>query len=116
MESTITDISLQKANKNRVNIFIDEEYTLSLSAETARELIIGQSLSSQDIKRLQAEDLKARTREFAINYLSYRPRSTAEIRNHLVKKGFLTEIIELVIAELTDSNLLNYLECAQYWV
>jgi regulatory protein len=116
MESTITDISPQKANKNRVNIFINEEYTLSLSAEAALDLIIGQSLSSQDIGRLQAKDLKARTREFAINYLSYRPRSTAELRKHMVKKGFLTETIELVIAELTESNLLNDLEFAQYWV
>jgi regulatory protein len=116
MESTITDISPQKANKNKVNIFIDEEYTLSLSAETARDLIIGQSLSSQEIKRLQANDLKVRTREFALNYLSYRPRSTAELRRRLVKKGFLIETIELVISELTDSNLLNDLEFAQYWI
>lgn len=116
MASTITDISPQKANKKRVNIFIDEEYTLSLSAEVARELVIGHSLSSQDIKQLQEKDLKVRTREFAINYLSYRPRSTAELRKHLLKKGFLTETIELVIAELTDSNLLNDLEFAQYWV
>jgi regulatory protein len=116
MESTITDISLQKANKKRVNIFINEEYTLSLSAEAARNLKIGQPLSSQEIERLQAKDVLARTREFAHNYLSYRPRSTAELRKRLVKKGFLTETIELVISELTDSNLLNDLEFAQYWV
>jgi regulatory protein len=116
MESTITDISPQKANKKRVNIFFNEEYTLSLSAEAARDLNIGQSLSSQDIERLQAEDLLPRTREFAHNYLRYRPRSTAELRKHLVKKGFLTETIELVISDLTDSNLLNDLEFAQYWV
>jgi regulatory protein len=116
MASNITDISLQKANKKRVNISIDEEFTLSLSAEVARGLAVGQSLSSQDVERLQTNDLKARIKEFAINYISYRPRSTAEVRKHLVKKGFAVEIIELVIAELTDSNLLNDLEFAQYWV
>lgn len=51
----------------------------------------------------------------AYYYLSYRPRSEAEIRQWLHKRGFTDEITEKAIAKLKQQNLSDDLAFAQFW-
>ena len=52
----ITSITSQKRNKERVNIFVDGEYALSLSRILAVGLQIGQTLDDAAILRLTSAD------------------------------------------------------------
>ena len=51
----------------------------------------------------------------AYYYLSYRPRSEAEIRQWLHKRGFTSEVAEKVIGKLREQNLSDDFKFAQFW-
>lgn len=51
----------------------------------------------------------------AYRYLSYRPRSEAEIRQWLHRRGFANEVTEKAIANLREQNLSDDFAFAQFW-
>jgi regulatory protein len=51
----------------------------------------------------------------AYRYLSYRPRSEAEIRHRLHQRGFADEMAEKAIAKLKEQNLSDDFAFAQFW-
>jgi regulatory protein len=51
----------------------------------------------------------------AYRYLSYRPRSEAEIRHLLHRRGFADEMAEKAIAKLKEQNLSDDFTFAQFW-
>ncbi len=112
----ISAITRQKRNKERLNIFIDGEYAFSLAEITAAWLKTGQELTQADIERLQAEDSLEKAKQSAYRFLSYRPRSTAEVRKNLIKKEYPETVIEQVMTRLTELNLVNDREFARYWI
>ncbi|MFZ0546684.1 MAG: RecX family transcriptional regulator [Candidatus Promineifilaceae bacterium] len=113
---TITAITRQKRNKERVNIFIDDSYAFSLAEITAVRLHTGQELTDEDIARLDAEDSLEKAKQSAYRFLSYRPRSTAEVRQNLLGKGYSEEVVEQALIRLTELDLLNDREFARYWI
>jgi regulatory protein len=116
MAGKITELRFQKRNKDRVNVYVDGRFAFGLAAIEAARLQIGQELSAQDIARLQAQDQVERAYERALNFLSYRPRSEAEVRQNLREKDAVDDVIEEVIERLTQAGLVNDWEFARYWV
>jgi len=106
----------QKRNKDRVNIYIDDQFALGLAAIEAARLHVGQELTDDDIARLKSKDEVELAYERALNFLSYRPRSEAEVRRNLRKKDVDDEAAELVVKRLTRAGLLDDWEFAHYWV
>ncbi len=51
----------------------------------------------------------------AYRYLSYRPRSEAEIRQWLHRRGFAEEVVGKTIAKLREQNLSDDFAFAQFW-
>lgn len=113
---TITAITRQKRNKERVNIFIDGQYAFSLAEITAAWLKTGQEITPEEIARLDAVDAVEQAKQSAYNYLSYRPRSTAEVRRNLFKKEYDEAVVKQVLTRLTELDLLNDRKFARYWI
>lgn len=116
MAGTITELRFQKRNKDRVNVYLDDRFAFGLAAIEAAHLKVGQTLSDADIARLQKKDEIERAYERALNFLSYRPRSEAEVRRNLREKNLEEDVIEAVIERLTRAGLLDDREFARYWV
>ena len=53
--------------------------------------------------------------DIAYHYLTYRPRSEAEIKQHLHQHGFDGNVMEKTIAKLKEQNLVDDLAFAQFW-
>jgi Uncharacterized protein conserved in bacteria len=51
----------------------------------------------------------------AYRYLTYRPRSEAEIKLWLHQRGFADEVMEKVITRLKEQNLIDDFAFAQFW-
>jgi regulatory protein len=51
----------------------------------------------------------------AVRYLGYRPRSEAEIRERLARRGFEGDGIERTVARLKEQGLLDDLAFARFW-
>ena len=116
MGGTITALVAQKRNKERVNVYIDGEFAFGLALIEAAKLRKGQHLSDEEIERLKALDEVERAHERALHFLSYRPRSSEEVRRRLREKGFSDEAVEAVIERLERVGLLNDEAFARFWV
>lgn len=114
----ITKISVQKKNQNRYNIFLDNIYAFAVDEDVLikHHLIKGKELSEHDITRIQHEDEIRKAYHSAIQFLSYRMRSSLEIRAHLQKKEWPDTIIGVVLKELTDRKYIDDFEFAKAYV
>lgn len=116
MAGTITALKVQKRNPQRVNVYLDGRYAFSLAAIEAAKLRRGQVLSDEDIEGLKERDSFEKAHDRALRFLSYRPRSEAELRRYLQGKAVSPTIEEEVIERLTRAKLLDDLAFARYWV
>jgi len=116
MAGQITAIEVQKRNPKRANVFVDGEFAFGLAMIEAMKLSKGQVLSQEDIEALLQRDQEERAYEGALNFLSYRPRSRAEVAQRLEQKGFSETAITAVTERLCQSKLLDDRAFAQYWI
>jgi regulatory protein len=100
-----------------VNVFLDGKFAFSLEAEVAvkENLQVGQELSEGDIEALAGVDLFQRCLNAALRYLDYRPRSEAELRERLRRRGFNGDNVETVLARLREQGLVDDLAFAEFW-
>jgi regulatory protein len=113
---TITDLQPQKRNKDRLNVYIDGEYAFSVLMKLGAGLKIGQQISLEEVSKIKAEDAVSRAKQLSFRYLSYRPRSTAEVSNYLKRKGFDSSVVDDVIDQLQNREYLDDNAFARYWI
>jgi regulatory protein len=116
MDRRITDLSVQKRNKDRVNVYLDGQFAFGLPAAVAAGLKVGQVISEEEVVRLRQKDAVQRAVDYGLNLLSYRARSRSEIARRLRRKGYEDAAIEEAIARLTRAELLDDEAFARYWV
>ena len=112
----VTAIEVQKRNKERVNVYIDGEYTFSLSLIEAARLRKGQQLTDDEIAALQGEDAVLKAVDRAAHFLGFRPRSLQEVRRNLADKETPPAVIEAAVSRLTTMGYLDDEAFARYWV
>ncbi|MEZ0396053.1 MAG: RecX family transcriptional regulator [Anaerolineales bacterium] len=116
MPARITAIEPQQKNPQRVNIYLDGEFAFGLAKIVAAWLKVGQELDEAGIARLQAEDERETAYQKALHFLSYRPRSSAEVRRNLTRRGLAPALVEATIARLQENGLLDDEQFARLWV
>lgn len=118
MAGKITLIEVQKKNPRRVNVHLDGTYRFPLSLEVATQagLKRDMELDEAHIARLIALDTQQKLYDAALNYLSFRPRSEAEVRRYLAGRKAPADIVERIIARLSASTLLDDAAFARFWV
>jgi regulatory protein len=112
----VTALKVQKHHPNRINVYLDNEFSFGLSRITAAWLKVGQELSPAKIAKLQAQDEREVAYMKALRFLDYRPRSRAEVRKNLEKHAIPSEVISDVFKRLERSGLVNDERFAQDWV
>lgn len=113
---TITAIEPQKKNPHRVNIYLDGDFAFGLASILAAFLKVGQQISPEKAASLQAEDEQEGTYQRALVFLSFRPRSTTEIRRNLEKHKVPEEQITATIGRLQQYGLVDDEKFARAWV
>jgi len=74
------------------------------------------SLEPADVQRLLDHDGAQRAFDSALGFLSYRPRSEAEIRRNLERKRIPPERIDDALARLRRAGLVDDAAFARYWI
>lgn len=112
----VTAVVAQKHSR-RANIFLEGEFAFSLSLAVVEEmgLVAGQRLAQAEIEKFKGTDSLERAREAALRYLSYRPRSEAELRRRLRGRGFEEGVVGEVILKLKSQALLDDRAFAGFW-
>lgn len=116
MNHKITALTLQKRNRQRVNVYLDGEFAFGLSRFVAAWLEVGQEISDEKIAELRSQDAREVALQRALKYLDYRPRTEAEIRKHLSEKEVEEGIIDEVVKRLRRNNLVDDARFAENWV
>lgn len=113
---TITALTAQVKNPDRVNVFIDGAFACGLALPVAAGLRIGQVITRTELEQLDRQDEVHRARERAVRLLARRPYSSAEISRFLRRHQIGDDIIQNVIDDLTEAKLIDDDAFAAYWV
>jgi regulatory protein len=116
MTQRITAIEPQQKNPQRVNVYLDGEFAFGLARIVAAWLRTGQDLSEEKIAGLKSDDEREVTYQKAVHFISYRPRSSAEVRQNLTKRGISETLVEETVDRLRQSGLVNDDAFARAWV
>jgi len=119
----VTDLTVQKKNSNRFNLFIDKEFYCGLSVNTVAKhnLYKGLEYTDDQLERIVVTDIEERLFDRCCNYLSRGFKSTFKLRQYIkdlfFKKNnvWWTEdlefdkniITESIVKRLTKIGLLN---------
>jgi regulatory protein len=117
-EGTITALRAQEHDAQRVNLYIDHAFALGVSLTTvARErLYVGMNLDAATYARIEAAESVERAVQIALRAIEGRPRSVAEIRDRLQRKGCASETIDAAIERLQAGGLLDDAAFARFWI
>jgi len=105
----ITALEPQAHHPDRVNVYVDGEFRCGLALEIAYGggLRVGDEVTEERIAALERQDLLWKAREAALNLLSYRARSEAELRRRLRRKEFPDDVVEACVADLAAKGFVD---------
>lgn len=107
MPNIITKITIQKKNKHRINIFIDNQYAFSVNSALSPDIKVGDGISRERIDQLKKADETDKAYNRALYFLKFRHRSRIEITRYLKKKQFSPEAITNTISRLETNGLID---------
>ena len=116
MAGKITALEYQKKNRDRVSVYLDGRFAFGVPAIVAARLTRGQFLSDAEIVSIREQGDAETAYHKALDYLSYRPRSRAEVITYLKKRGLPEEQIDAVVERLERAGLLDDVVFAQFWI
>jgi regulatory protein len=111
----ITKIERQKKNSSRRSVYLDDAYAFGVSEEVfaAFTLYEGRTLDERERAEIESAEAAHSVRTAAMRFRSFRPRSSREMIDHLVRKGFDRPLIDRTMEYLSSINLLNDEEFAR---
>jgi len=127
----ITAISIQKRDKDRVNVSVNGKYRLSLDVFQLVDLGIkvGKEYTEEELVALEDESQFGKLYMRALEYCLMRPHSQRELRDYLyrktrdtrtkegnIKKGVSVALTERVFNRLQEKGYIDDEKFAGYWI
>lgn len=109
LSGLITSIKAQTKDPSRVSVFVDGAFAIGIHRDVISDsgLREGDFVGAPDLRSLREAENLHQARRAAVHLLSYRPRTTAEIQNRLVRKGYAKGVAGRVVADLEEGGLLD---------
>lgn len=116
LKHTITKIEAQKNKKERVNVYINDEYSFSCSMELVYRYNLekGINIDLDYIKEVVKEDNYIYCKESALRTIEKTLKTEKEVINKLEKKGFEKSTIDKTMIFLRNYNFVDdnkYAKC-----
>lgn len=111
----ITKIEVQKKNKDRFNIYLDQQFEMGIDIDTLVKFNIrkDQVLEPSDLEKIQKYDHYRYGLNLAIQYLSFKKRTEKEVREHLLKYEINENAINEVIHYCYKECLIDHQDYAE---
>ena len=116
MSGRITALKYQKRDRERVSVYLDGCFAFGVPEIVAAGLRVGQVLSDDQVNELTERGDTEQAYNSALGYLSYRPRSRAELVTYLRRHGAADDQVEAVVQRLEDAGLSGDEAFARFWV
>lgn len=117
-EKKITDVQIQKNNKNRVNVYVEGEYLFACSTEIVFTYHIekGKSIDLEEIKSIIENDNFIKCKDTALRIIEKNYKTEKEIKEKLVLKGYDELNIEKVIDFLKEYAFVDDYKYAEAYI
>lgn len=118
LNNRISKIELQKKNKNRVNIYVNDEFLFACSAEIIYRygLKSGESIDISFIKEIIEQDNYIKCKNDALKFLEKSYKTEKQVYDKLLGKGYENKTIEKVIIFLRDYNFIDDSKYADMYI
>lgn len=118
MNNVITKIETQKNNSKRVSIFIDNKFAFGIYKKTLYkfDLTKGDKIDESLRREIILEDEYSDCINKSYSLLSYKDRTTDELKDKLLKKEFNINTINKVLNKLKDLGYLDDYEYAKRYI
>lgn len=105
----ITKIEEGKRNKDRVNIYIDNDYAFSVSKEILykESLKVNDNVNIEDLREIVKKDNYIKCKNSALRIVERSYKSERELKDKLLLKGYDKDSIEKTMAFLKEYNFLS---------
>ena len=105
----ITKIEFQKKNKDKVNLFVDNEFVMGIAAELVykENLNVGSQISTEKLQSVAKREAIVRCKDSALHIIERSYKTEKQLRDKLIQKGFDEETIEVVIDFVKEYNFIN---------
>ncbi len=105
----ITQITPQAKDKTRCNVYVDGRFCCGLALETVvkNRLKVGQSIAAERLAEIQLESEKSTAFDKALTHLSATRKTEKQIRDFLIKKGYLPAVCDYVVEKLRSYDFVN---------
>lgn len=105
----ITKLTEQLKNPSRVNVFVDDKYSFSLTIDEILEhkIKLGIELGEPDLVRYKKISSDGKFKARAYEWLLNRPRSISEFKMYMRKKNIDTDLQQRLVNEFTGSGVIN---------
>lgn len=106
---SITEISVQKKNKNRCNIYIDNIFAFGVSNELIykENLKVGMIIDEEKLKKIAYEENLINCKETALKIIERSYKTKKEMEKRLLEKGYNLEEINETLKFLKRYNFIN---------
>jgi regulatory protein len=105
----ISALEAQKRRRDRVSVFVDGEFALSLQADVALRagLRVGDQLDAAALARLLQLEERESARGRALRFLETRERTSLEVESRLTRYGYEPQVVGGVMSWLKDLGYLD---------
>ena len=109
MKGIITKIEEQKRSKNRVNVYIDEEFSFACSLELIYKykLIKGQEVDGKELEKVAEEDNFLKAKAYAFRVLEKSYKTEKEIEDKLIQRGYEKKVVSRIMDLLKEYDFMN---------
>ena len=106
---SITEISVQKKNKNRCNIYIDNIFAIGVSNELIykENLKLGMIIDEEKLKKIAYEENLINCKETALKIIERSYKTKKEMTKRLLEKGYNLEEINETLKFLEEYTFIN---------
>lgn len=109
LSNIITKIEMQKKNKDRVNIYMDDEYAFACDAGLvySHNITKGETIDKQNIENIVNEDNYIKAKNSALHFLESSFKSAKQVIDKLTLKEFDVVTIGRVMAFLKEYDFID---------
>lgn len=114
----ITKVEIQKKNKDRVNIFVDGEFTFACSAELVYKysLFKNKHIDFEYISDVINEDNYIKAKNRALRILEKCIKTEKQVKERLIKLGYSYNTVERVLKFLKEYDFINDKKYAKMFI
>lgn len=105
----ITKIEVQKKDKNRVNLYVDDEFYCGLTMDTLvkHSLKVGDNIDERQFSEIVLESERIFVFNKCLDYIGSAYKTAKQVRDYLKRKGYDDNIIKDTLAKLKEYRVLD---------